>query len=109
MTDTVLYLARHGETADNAAQIFQGQGGRGLNDRGRAQARRLAGRLAGLGLHAIVSSDLERAVETATIVGSSCGLDLEHEQGLREVNVGTWTGKSYAEVADLYPEEWAAW
>ncbi len=109
MTVTLLYLARHGETADNAAQIFQGQSGRGLNDRGRAQARRLAERLSRARLQAIVASDLERALETATTVGLACNLSPEQDRDLREVDVGAWTGKSYAEVADLFPEEWAAW
>ena len=106
---TLLFLARHGETADNAKRVFQGQAGRGLDVRGRAQAARLAERMSRAGLTALVSSDLERAVETARTVASVVGLEVQHDRDLREVDVGTWTGKSYDEVADLYPEEWAAW
>jgi probable phosphoglycerate mutase len=58
---------------------------------------------------AIVASDLERAVETARIVSVACGVPVETDAGLREVDVGSWTGKGYDEVAELYPEEWAAW
>ena len=61
-----LFLARHGETDDNARLVFQGQGGSGLNLRGRAQAMRLAARAATLELTALISSDLERAVEWAS-------------------------------------------
>jgi probable phosphoglycerate mutase len=56
-----------------------------------------------------VTSDLERAVDTARIVGAACGLEPELDKGLREVDVGLWTGKSHEEVQDLYPEEWGAW
>jgi probable phosphoglycerate mutase len=105
----LLYLARHGETEDNARLVFQGQSGKGLNSRGRAQARRLAERMKRARPSAIVSSDLERAVETATIVGEACGLVPTTDPELREVDIGTWTGKSHDEVKATYPEEWAAW
>lgn len=104
-----LQLARHGETSDNAARIFQGQGGSGLNRLGRAQVSRLAERIRRSPPTAIVASDLERAAETARIVGEACGVAVELDRGLREVDVGAWTGKGYDEVAHLYPEEWAAW
>lgn len=106
---TLLYFARHGETDDNAHLVFQGQGGKGLNARGRAQARRLGQRMHASRVTSIFSSDLERAVETSRIVGAACGVAPELDQDLREVDVGRWTGKSHEQVADLYPEEWAAW
>lgn len=105
----LLYLARHGETEDNARQVFQGQSGKGLNIRGRAQAKRLAERMHRVRPSAIVSSDLERAVETAAIVGEACGVAPTADPELREVDVGNWTGKSHEEIAEAYPEEWAAW
>lgn len=107
----LLYLARHGQTADNAKRIFQGQGGSGLDRLGRAQATRLAERMkrSPRPPNAIVASDLERAVETARIVGQAINVDVELDRSLREVDVGSWTGRSYDEVAQLYPEEWAAW
>jgi broad specificity phosphatase PhoE len=106
---TLLYFARHGETDDNANLVFQGQGGKGLNSRGRAQARRLAERMRKSRITTIVSSDLERADETARIVGHECGLVRTVDPDLREVDVGLWTGKGHEEIAELYPDEWAAW
>ncbi len=105
----LLYLVRPGETDDNARLVFQGQGGHGLNARGRAQAKRLAERMTRARLAAIVSSDLERAVETAAIVGAACGIPSTSDEGLREVALGAWTGLSHDEVAARYPDEWAAW
>jgi len=109
MTRRTLLLVRHGQTADNASRVFQGQGGRGLNDEGRRQARQLAQRLRTAGVDRVVSSDLERAVETARIVGDLLSLTTETDEALREVNVGAWTGLSYAQVAERFPEEWSAW
>jgi probable phosphoglycerate mutase len=109
MTSTYLLLARHGETADNAAFRFQGQSGKGLNVLGRAQAARLADRLGRRAPDAIVTSDLERAVETARIAAAACGLEVELDAGLREVDVGKWTGMTHEEISELFPEEWAAW
>lgn len=106
---TLLYFARHGETDDNARLVFQGQGGKGLNSRGRAQARRLGARLQKARITTIISSDLERAEETARIVGQACELVHSVDSDLREVDVGQWTGKSHQEIGELYPEEWAAW
>lgn len=108
-THMILWLVRHGETADNASRVFQGQSGRGLNKLGQAQAARLAERLARSPPDRIVASDLERAFETASIVGAATGLSVEKEFDLREVDVGSWTGKGYDEVKELYPEEWSAW
>lgn len=109
MTRRTLLLVRHGQTADNASRVFQGQGGRGLNDEGRRQARQLAQRLATAGVDRIVSSDLERARETAGILGEALSLDVEADAELREVDVGAWTGLSYSEVAARFPDEWKAW
>ena len=40
--DTILYLARHGETVDNANQIMQGQTQGELNENGLRQAQELS-------------------------------------------------------------------
>ena len=104
----ILLLARHGETDDNARLIFQGQGGGSLNARGRAQAERLAARLA-KDLDVIVSSDLTRAKETAEEVARASGVEIVFDRSIREVDVGSWTGLAYEEVERRFPEEWAAW
>jgi probable phosphoglycerate mutase len=105
----LLLLARHGETADNARRVFQGQGGTGLNKLGHAQAARLAERMKRRPPTAIFASDLERAAQTAQAVGDACALPVTLEPALREVDVGRWSGKGYDEIHELYPEEWAAW
>jgi len=62
-----LLLCRHGQTEFNAGARFQGQTNTPLSERGRAQARLLASRLAGEHIDVAYASDLDRAKETALI------------------------------------------
>ena len=108
---TRLLLIRHGETDDNHSRVFQGQGGRGLNARGREQARRLAERFERVSLRAsaLYCSDLERARETADLLSGALKLAPIADPALREVHVGAWQGLGYEEIAARFPEEWDAW
>ena len=81
---TTLFVARHGETLDNAAQRWQGWRDSPLSARGIAQAQALARRLASEPLAAIYSSDLGRALQTAHIVATPHGLAPCPEPALRE-------------------------
>lgn len=89
---TTLLLVRHGETDWNAESRLQGHTDRPLSDYGRRQARRLADELADEPLDAIYASDLERARETAEIVGERLGLPVVLDPDLREKDWGTWEG-----------------
>lgn len=112
MASTKLLLIRHGETYDNYNRIFQGQGGEGLNARGKDQVKRLAARLSApqrIHLHALYCSDLARARETAEILGQALGLPVIQEPGIREVDLGAWQGLDDDEVAIRFPDEWEAW
>ena len=63
-----LLLVRHGESEWNVAGRVQGQAaGVRLTPRGREQADAVARELAGCGAALLVSSDLERALETGSI------------------------------------------
>lgn len=108
---TKLLLVRHGETLHNRQRIFQGQSGQGLTDVGREQATRLGARLARTPTRwdALFTSDLERARETAEILGGALGLSAEPDAGLREVYLGGWEGLHETEVKARFPEEWGAW
>lgn len=86
-----VYLARHGQTDWNARHRLQGGTDVPLNDTGRAQARRLAGRLRGLRLDGVFSSALSRSRETAEIVAG--GTRVESLPGLNEQSLGEFEGK----------------
>jgi broad specificity phosphatase PhoE len=106
---TTVYLARHGESDWNAANRFQGHSDRPLTELGRKQAHALAGLVAGQNVEAIYSSPLERALETARIVADRTGLDVMTRDDLREVDTGSWSGLSRAEVKERFPEGFQRW
>jgi probable phosphoglycerate mutase len=111
MPPTKLILVRHGGTDDNRNLVFQGQDGRGLNAHGRDQAARLAARLVAIAARpaGLYTSDLERARETADILGRALGVTPQLDPDLREVFLGAWQGLTHDEVAARFPDEWAAW
>ncbi len=106
---TRLYLVRHGETEWNRERRVQGQADPPLNDTGRAQARALAERLAGVRFDAAYASDLRRSLETATILLDGRGLALTPVAGLRERFFGPWEGRLVEEIQEQEPEAWALW
>jgi len=99
-----VWLVRHGVTAHNQEGIWQGQRDVPLAPEGRAQARRLAARLARLGLTwtTLYASDLARAAETARIVAERLGLAVHTDRRLREVCVGELSGLTRPEVNARY-------
>lgn len=104
-----ILLARHGETDWNAENRFQGHADPPLNERGRAQARELAGKLRDERVDAVFTSPLRRARETAEIVAETLGLPVIEDEGLREVDVGEWQGLTRAEIEERYPDAFARW
>jgi len=106
---TEVLVVRHGETDWNREHRWQGQGGPGLNGRGRAQAEALAERLSSVRLGALYTSDLPRAVQTAEIIGRVVGLEPVSEPGLREVDVGNWRGLTRVEVRRRDPAGYRRW
>ncbi len=107
--ETTLYLIRHGQTATNRAQIIQGWDREPLNARGRWQAERTGERLTGAAIAALYASPLDRARETATIVGRALGLAPELVADLREMNTGRASGLHGTQFMLRYPRLWWAW
>lgn len=93
-----LYLARHGQTEENIARIFQGHLPGRLTAEGVAQAEALHDTLLDVPLDTVVSSDLRRCVDTARIAVGDRGLPWEKTALLREIDWGSWTGLAIKEV-----------
>jgi len=106
---TTILLARHGESDWNHTKRWQGHADRPLTDRGRAQARELANAIVDTDLDAVYSSDLQRARETAEIVAATRGLGVETDHGLREVDVGSWSGLTRGEAEERFPDAYRRW
>ncbi len=95
-----LYLVRHGETEGNVAQILQGHMPGRLTARGRLQAAGLRERLLAEGIvpDVLLTSDLQRAVDTAAIINEAYGLPVTLCPLLRERDWGELTGRAIGTV-----------
>ncbi|MCU1353223.1 MAG: phosphoglycerate mutase family protein [Acidimicrobiales bacterium] len=99
---TRILLVRHGESTWNADGRWQGQADPPLTDRGRRQAA-LAARAIG-SVDAIVASDLERALDTATVIAAELGLEpVLTEPRLRERDAGEFSGLTRVEIHARFP------
>lgn len=107
MTD--ILLIRHGETAWNALRKLQGHLDIPLNAEGTRQAKALAAALENEKLDAIISSDLQRAVQTAGEIARLQGLPTRLDASLRERCFGGFEGLLYSELPLRFPQEYATW
>jgi probable phosphoglycerate mutase len=99
---TRVLLVRHGQSEWNAEGRWQGQADPPLTDLGRAQAHHAARALGTV--DAIVSSDLQRAAETAAILAGELGVGpLVIDPDLRERDAGEWSGLTRAEIDRDWP------
>ena len=92
-----ILLIRHGETALNVARVLQ-PADTPLSARGIAQAEALAQRLALMGMAAVISSDLPRALTTARVIATTAGVKVETSALLRERDFGDWRGRPYDDM-----------
>ncbi len=104
---TKLCIVRHGETAWNAEHRVQGQLDVPLNAIGYAQALAVSQVLAKEKFSAISSSALSRARQTAQPIANFLGAKILLEKDLRERHYGIFERLTYAEVKQLYPEDYA--
>lgn len=98
-----LYLVRHGQSEWNSERRLQGQADIALTAHGRAQALQLKPVVAALAPDRVLTSDLRRARETASLLGYEAA---ELCAPLREIDVGDWTGQP---IADLESKDIAAY
>ncbi len=100
--ESLITLVRHGESDWNQRGLIQGQNDSPrLTARGRIQAQTVADALQQLSLDYLVTSDLERARETAAIIGAAIGLVPTADPLLRERCFGVFEGRP---IGDLTPE-----
>jgi glucosyl-3-phosphoglycerate phosphatase len=100
-----LLLVRHGESTWNAERRLQGQANPPLSDRGRREAAALAPLLREFPKDRVLVSDLERARETAALVGHP---EAHPDARWREIDVGEWAGRPLAELPAGDEPSWRA-
>jgi len=107
MTGSLL-LVRHGETEWNLQRRYQGRSDSALTTTGIAQAHaigRLLGALSYAETARIMASPLGRARRTAEIIREhfTTAPELQFDDRLRELSLGSWDGLTYSEIAARCP------
>src|SRR5262245_55843343 len=92
LTRQAFWFLRHGQTDWNRAGKCQGRRDVPLSMQGEAEAHAAGPHLKGLGINAICTSPLQRARNTAQIVGRALGLPVVDVPGLEEMDVGPYEG-----------------
>jgi probable phosphoglycerate mutase len=101
---STFYLIRHATTDYVGDAIAGWLPGVHLNDKGREEAQALAARLSACGITRLVSSPLERALETAAAISRTLNLPVETREALGEVRFGDWTGTRFTALEN--DREW---
>jgi broad specificity phosphatase PhoE len=100
-------LIRPGETDWNRIGRWQGWAAAPLSEHGRQQALALASFVRNIGMSALYTSDLKRAVETAECLAEQLSDAPIKDARLRERNIGDWQGLTLGEMRSWYAEEYA--
>lgn len=105
---TRILLVRHGESEWNASGRWQGWADAPLSELGQQQAVEAAQAVGAV--DAVFASDLSRAAETARIISELIGVGpVLTMEGLRERDVGEWSGLTRKEIGERWPETLEAW
>jgi probable phosphomutase (TIGR03848 family) len=96
---TTVVLVRHGLTELTGPVLAGWTPGLHLDERGRKQAEAVAERLRPVPFDALVSSPLDRCLDTAELIGQGRAEQVQVEQGLGECRYGDWTGRPLKELA----------
>jgi broad specificity phosphatase PhoE len=93
-------LLRHGKTEWNQMKRIQGQIDSPLTSEGRAEAGRWGLILKNIRWDRILTSDLGRAMATATLINQTLEVPLVEDSRLREQDWGRWTGKTIVQLKE---------
>ena len=110
-----VWILRHGLSPFNSQHRYQGcNDAPELTETGRESARRTAERLSPAGIDAVISSPLQRALQTAKELlnswrGQGADLQCHVDERLREVELPGWEGKSHDEVKRDFPAQVLRW
>ncbi len=103
-----LLIVRHGLSMTNKDKVYTGQRDVPLAPLGYRQAEAACRYIMeNYKVDAVYASDLCRAVDTVLPLAKQLSLPVHTREGLREISLGDWEGKTYEDVQRLYPETWA--
>ncbi len=101
-----VHLIRHGEVHNPNHLVYADIPGFVLSERGISQAEAMANHLANIQLAAIVSSPLDRAVQTAFAVSERNEARVSTDDRLTEWKLGQrWAGVKWDDIPEKFPGE----
>lgn len=103
--ETIIYLARHGQTEWNIARRAQGRLNSPLTEQGIQQAKKLAKKLKSLKIDQIYTSASGRAVQTAIYLRGDRDITIIRTNDLMEISLGKWEGQKWSEIEATFPDE----
>lgn len=90
-----IWITRHGQTNLNKKHLMQGRTNEPLNDTGRMQAKEARKKIGSIPFDAVYSSPLDRAIETASIIGNVSKNQVIIDERITEMNFGRYELKKY--------------
>lgn len=104
-----IYLVRHGQTAWNKEEIFRGRTDIPLDETGRRQAALVGQYFEDIAIHAIYTSPLARARETAEAIARVHHLKVEPLEAMVDMSFGDWEGHAHEEIREIDSETYRQW
>ena len=93
-----IWITRHGQTNLNKKHLMQGRTNEPLNDTGRMQAKEARKKIGSIPFDAVYSSPLDRAIETASIIGNVSKNQVIIDERITEMNFGRYELKKYTRM-----------
>lgn len=106
---TQIYLLRHGITTANKNDIFAGRSGEELHPEGREQIAAVGRRLLGAKIGRILCGPLPRTRQSAEILATLFGAEVETSAALDEIALPHWDGLSKTAIRQNFGQEYPTW
>jgi broad specificity phosphatase PhoE len=87
------FVMRHGETSLNQENVERGRIPEPINQSGQEEVEKTAGFLKDKGIQRLVSSPVERAADSAEIVGQSLGVAPDYDPRFASLDLGDFAGQ----------------
>lgn len=103
---TEIYVIRHVQAEGNLFRMMQGHWDGNVTELGCRQRDALALRFRDINIDALYSSDLSRAVFTASAITQYHDIEMQIDRRLREINTGSWEGVPFSNLEWNYPKQY---
>ena len=102
-----IWITRHGQTALNKQKLMQGLTDEPLNETGIQQAKEARKKIGDIHFDAVYASPLQRAIQTASIIGNVDQKDVKIDSRIIEVDFGNYELRSYFKLGLKMTSYWA--